>query len=279
MIDPAIAAEYLAEGWPVVPVDGKAVIVKWGVFQDRLPTSEEVASLPWRRATGLAVVIGPALWQQHPNLWCLEIEARHRAHAEPWLDREVPHWRSAGLVAESGGGGLHVYAESASAVRSTRYAWGEIRGRGNICVLPPSRHPSGRRYRWLSAVEAIGLNPADVPGAEERERFDFDEDSGPIGEGERNDTIFRLGCRLRACGLAKDEIAAALRVVNASRCRPPLDVEEVGTITESVAGFKRGEGVTLIHVRADEKAADDPARKPKTRISAPVRLVTVTVGG
>jgi hypothetical protein len=256
MIDPAVAAEYLDEGWPVVPVEGKAVIVKWGVYQDRLPTSDELASFPWRRATGLAVVIGPALWQQHPNRWCLEIEARHRAHAEPWLDQEVPAWRSAGLVAESGGGGLHVYAESSAAVRSTRYAWGEIRGRGNICVLPPSHHASGRRYRWLSAVEPIRLDPADVPGAEERQRFDFDENSGPIGEGARNDTLFRLGCRLRHCGLTKGEIVAALSAVNAARCRPPLDAEDVKKIAESAGSYKRPAAVAVSGGTPNDRAAE-----------------------
>jgi hypothetical protein len=277
-IDDDVASEYLAEGWPVVPVVGKSVIVKWAAYQDRLPTTGELVSWPWRRATGIAVVIGPAFWQSHPNVWCMEIEARHRPHAEPWLDLEVPHWRSAGLVAESGGGGLHVYAESAAAVRSTRHAWGEIRGRGNICVLPPSFHASGRRYRWLSVVEPIRLDPADVPGIEERERLHFDEDSGPIGEGARNDTIFRLGCRLRYAGLTKDEIATALWVVNAARCRPPLEDEEVEGIAESVAGFQRGQGCILVRVSPDQKAEDSPATNLKGRKTTPGRLVTVTVG-
>jgi hypothetical protein len=258
----AVAAGHLDEGWPVVPVAGKAVIVKWKAYQDRLPTPDELVSWPWSRATGLAVVIGSALWQRHPYRWALEIEARHRAHAEPWLDQEVPEWRSAGLVVESGGGGLHVYAESAAAVRSTRHAWGEIRGHGNICVLPPSRHPSGRRYRWLADVEPIRLDPADVPGREERDRFHFDEDSGPIGEGARNDTLFRLGCRLRYCGLTGGEIGTALRVVNRSRCRPALADEEVAAIATSAASYPVGDGCVVIRVPAGEQFPNlpDPLR-------------------
>src|SRR5262249_30523075 len=147
------------------------------------------------------VVIGPALWQRHPNAWCLEIEARHRDHAEGWLDQEVPEWRSAGRGGGAGGGGGGGYAPPGAPGRAPRHARGGSRRRGNICVLPPSRHPSGRRYRWLSAVEPIRLEPGDVPGVAERERLRFDEESGPIGAGERNDTLFRLGCRLRSCGL------------------------------------------------------------------------------
>jgi hypothetical protein len=260
-----IAADHVADGWPVVPVAGKAVIVKWGIYEDRLPTGDELAAFPWRRATGLAVVVGPALWQTHPNLWCLEIEARHRAHAEPWLDLEVPHWRSAGLVAESGGGGLHVYAESAAAVRSTRHAWGEIRGRGNICVLPPSLHPtSGCRYRWLTRVEPIRLEPAIVPGAQERERLVFDEDSGPIPEGARNATLFRLGCRLRYCGLTGAEIAGALAAVNASRCRPPLAGHEIAAIAESAAGYEKGDGCVIVRVPMGRETAASPGAEPES---------------
>jgi hypothetical protein len=245
----AVAADYLARGWPIVLVVGKLPPIPWKVFQDRLPTPDELAGWPWHRATGLAVVIGPALWQTNANLWCMEIEARHRDHAEPWLNQEVPEWRSAGLVAESGGGGLHVYAESAAAVRSTRYAWGEVRGAGNICVLPPSRHPSGRRYRWLADVEPIRLEPADVPGIEERQRFSFDEQSGDIATGVRNDTLFRLGCRLRWCGLSADEVGTALRVVNTSRCRPPLADEEVEKIAGSAATYDRGAAATSAPAR------------------------------
>jgi hypothetical protein len=232
-----VATAYLDHGWPVVPVHGKAVMVRWKPYQDDLPTPSDVAGWPWDRATGLAVVIGPAFWVRHPHRWCLEIEARHRAEAEPWLDAELGHWRTAGLVAESGGGGLHVYCETSAAVRSTGYRWGEIRGAGNICVLPPSRHPSGRLYRWLVAVEPVVLDPAAVPGSAERDRLCFDEDSGLIDEGARNDTLFRLGCRLRRCGLASEEVSATLAVVNASRCRPPLDEAEVAKIARSAGCY------------------------------------------
>ena len=64
-----IAVDYLAREWPVIPVAGKAALVKWGPFQHRLPTQEELETWPWDRATGVAIVIGPGLWQHHPFLW------------------------------------------------------------------------------------------------------------------------------------------------------------------------------------------------------------------
>src|SRR5262249_12875240 len=152
----------------------------WGAYQERLPTADEVAAWPWQQATGLAVVVGPALWQHHAYLWVLEAEGRHRGHAEGWLDLELPHWRSAGVVAESGGGSLHVYCEASAPVETCFCPWGELRGEGAVCVLPPSRHPNGRLYRWLAETEPILLDPSEVPGAEERTRLRFGPDSGPI---------------------------------------------------------------------------------------------------
>jgi hypothetical protein len=241
-----------------VPVIGKRPPVEWKPYQDSLPTEAELASWSWSQATGVAVVIGPALWARHGFVWCMEIEGRHLAHGAGWLDLEVPQWRSAGLVCESGSGGRHVYCEASAPIKTRFYDWGELRGAGAICVLPPSRHPNGRRYRWLSAVEPIRLDPAGVPGAEERERFDFDEDSGPIGEGGRNDTLFRLGCRLRACGLTADEILATVRVVNRSRCKPPLEDGEVEAIAKQAAGYERGDGFTLLHVHTGANLPNPP---------------------
>jgi hypothetical protein len=177
---------YLGRGWPVVPVSGKLPLVAWKRYQTEIPTPDELAGWPWCRAIGLAVVIGPDFWRAHPYRWCLEIEARHRAEAEPWLDAEFGHWRTAGLVCESGGGGLHVYCEAAAAVRSTVYPWGEIRGAGNISVLPPSGHPSGRRYRWLVAVEPLLLGPDAVPGVTIRDHVQRDREDDR-DEGERPD--------------------------------------------------------------------------------------------
>src|SRR5215217_1171522 len=90
------ANEYRERSFPVVPVIGKEAIVKWKSYQERLPTKDEMERWRWDDATGLAIVIGPGLWANHRYLWVLEIEARHREHAEPWLDAEIPHWRSAG---------------------------------------------------------------------------------------------------------------------------------------------------------------------------------------
>jgi AAA domain/Primase C terminal 1 (PriCT-1)/Bifunctional DNA primase/polymerase, N-terminal len=62
--------------------------------------------------------------------------------------------------------------------------------------------------------------------------------SATIPRGERNTTLLSLGGTMRYRGLQKDEILAALLVVNARRCDPPLDEEEVRRIAASLASYE-----------------------------------------
>jgi len=62
--------------------------------------------------------------------------------------------------------------------------------------------------------------------------------SATIPSGERNTTLLSLGGTMRYRGLQKDEILAALLVVNAKRCDPPLDEGEVRRIAASLAAYE-----------------------------------------
>lgn len=234
------ALDYLARGWPVVPVTGKRPAIPWGEYQSRPPSRDEFETWDWSRATGLAIIIGPALWQAEPGLWVLDVEAEHRQEAEAWLDSEMPHWRT-GLVVATGGGGWHVYCVAPGPVTTSPCTWGEVRGGGSICVLPPSVHPdTGARYTWHSDGEPVRLDPDWVPGY----RGSFGPnghvggDSGPIPEGQRNDTLFRIAGRLRGDGHGYEAIVAHLRRINAERCRPPLPDAEVVKIAGSAARYE-----------------------------------------
>ena len=62
-----------------------------------------------------------------------------------------------------------------------------------------------------------------------------------IPEGERNDTLTRMGGKLRYEGLTYEEIRAALLAFNEKRCKPPLEIAEVENIAKSVSKYKPGE--------------------------------------
>jgi hypothetical protein len=60
-------------------------------------------------------------------------------------------------------------------------------------------------------------------------------DAPVVHEGERNDTLYKLGCALRGTkNMDQDEITSILIEYNETKCNPPLDEEEVLGIVDSV---------------------------------------------
>jgi hypothetical protein len=259
-----LVEQYTTLGLVTVPVSGKRPVsvvldehgqplrrpdgspVRWQPFIERPPSDAELEAFEWEKATGLAVVIGRASWQAWPYLWCLDIETAFRGEAEQWLDQHVPEWR-AGVVVETGGGGLHVYFLSPHPVATGVVRWGEVRGQGSLCVLPPSWHPeTGRTYRWLSErwTNLPQLEPTAVPGYGGRAENGHQVEPLDVGRvlegvplGQRNQTLFRLACKLRGAGIPL-EWATRLVTEAASRCTPPWgsgpDEEPVERLVERV---------------------------------------------
>ena len=228
----ARAAEaYRTLGLQVVPVDGKRPLVPWRELVDRWLADDEFRALPWERATGLALVLGPATWRRFPGLWVLDVESAWVGEATAWLDATIPDWRQR-VASRTGGGGLHVFLTSPDGrpVPTHPIRWGEVRGEACLVVLPPSIHPNGTRYGWLSCDwgRIAALDPGVVPDyARTADRTQPANDPLDVAEvlsgvelGRRNQTLFRLACKLRAADVPE---AWAARLVSeaASRCDPP----------------------------------------------------------
>jgi hypothetical protein len=133
------------------------------------------------------------------------------------------HYRLDGPLAQTGSG-WHLYlAPTGSGNRAGLLEQVDWRGRGGYVVAPPSRHASGRQYRWLQPLTAIlppvplplrrllgparSHPPAPAPAA----RFQPTPASHPYGqaaleqelakvahapEGRRNHTLYQAGIRL-----------------------------------------------------------------------------------
>lgn len=72
-------------------------------------------------------------------------------------------------------------------------------------------------------------------------------DSGIVGQGERNDYLFKRACRLRKAGFSTTEMLSFIRGLNRERCKPPLDNEEVEYLVKSASKSKnRDSGFKLI---------------------------------
>ena len=75
-----------------------------------------------------------------------------------------------------------------------------------------------------------------------------------VDEGQRNDFLFKKVCRLRKAGLERDEILAALIMMNEQRCNPPLPDTELETIANSACKYEKG----TVQEDVDEKSKSLP---------------------
>ncbi len=118
------------------------------------------------------------------------------------------------------------------------------RGDGGYIVVPPSVHPSKKRYRWEVAPEEAELTSlplwldnhwkatdghvsvavSDAPEVPER-----------IAKGARNAWLASYAGTMRRRGATFEEIYAALSIANATRCDPPLPDYEVRSTARSIA--------------------------------------------
>jgi hypothetical protein len=122
----------------------------------------------------------------------------------------------------------------------------DIRATGGYALVPPSVHPSGRRYAWsVDSTNKIAEAPAwllakivdTANGSEatppsEWRRLATD----GVAEGARNDTVARLTGHLLRHYVDARVTLELVRTWNASRCRPPLADKEVVAIVNSIAG-------------------------------------------
>lgn len=117
----------------------------------------------------------------------------------------------------------------------------DIKCEGGYVVAAPSIHRSGNRYQWIDGFDIFSVHRAECPSwlldlVEERseeENIDTDEEiDTEIKEGRRNETLFKLGCKLKRRGLNKEELFLFLMGKNQAHCKPPLDELEIKQITK-----------------------------------------------
>jgi len=242
------ALEYLARGWSVIPVEprGKRPLVAWLEFQDRQPTAAEVAGWfgHWPEAN-LGIVTGVV-----SGLAVLDVDAGHGG-AQSLVGLENAHGPlPRTITVATGGGGRHLYFSHPGGVVHNKVGLAagiDLRGDGGCVVAPPSLHPSGRRYAWvpggapgqerlaslppwLRQLARPGPGRAGHPLTHWRERV-----RRRTLEGERNNTIASLAGHLFWHGVDAEVVFELLEAWNREHCEPPLPVEEVARVVESIA--------------------------------------------
>jgi Bifunctional DNA primase/polymerase, N-terminal/Primase C terminal 1 (PriCT-1) len=170
------------------------------------------------------------------------------------LDKETPEamqvWNSLPETVEAETGrGRHRYYNipKGTRARSRKLAPGlDFKGDDGYVVAPPSVHPSGARYRWISSNSEMAslpdefLEPESVNNVDNSRRLEIAQrcaiaEDTPIPEGTRNETLTRIAGRLHDGSRDLETLAVELIVINEARCTPPLPQSEVRGIAKSIA--------------------------------------------
>jgi hypothetical protein len=262
----AAALDYLAKGKSVIPIctplpegagcrqhgvnckgPGKTPLIPWREYQQRRATEAEV-DLWFARwpSANLGMVTGAISGT-------VVVDADDAAAVNFAMSQGEGELASAPMVQTGKGAHWHIQAPDEEVRNFARKRPGlDFRGDGGYVLLPPSLHRSGVRYRWHATEEDMGGRPPVPPwlmellhgtkpepkagealAEEDGERLDYDRFVEGVGEGQRNDLIFRLASSLRARGIDY-EVAHLTLLGAAARCVPPMDDDEAVGILDRV---------------------------------------------
>lgn len=233
------AIDIAKRGWPVFPCapSGKTPLTKHGLIE---ASADSTAIEMWWSAKPTANVAV----RTGNGLVVLDVDGEAGADALAALERAQMR-RLPPTVSVKTGNGQHYYFSHQGEIRNSAGLLGDhldIRGDGGYVIAPPSVHPSGVAYQWDGCpgdVEVAPLPTWIVKLLSRPERRSATRPvSGSIPDGRRNDELASLAGSMRRRGMGNTEIAAALKVTNAERCRPPLDDREVEAIASSVARYE-----------------------------------------
>ena len=238
------ALDYGRLGWSVIPIEcrGKQPLIRWEVYQYRHPDAGEV--FQWFRHwpdANIAIVTGVV-----SGLVVLDIDPRQGADAalQELVRLHGPMTQT--VEARTGGGGCHLYFDHPGEILHNRVGLApgvDLRGDGGYVVAPPSVHASGEPYRWGRSPDICRLAP--LPDWLRETTEEQSRRGHPLShwgrllrkgavQGERNNTIASLAGHLLWHGVDSEVTTELLLTWNATRCRPPLEPEEVVRTVASI---------------------------------------------
>ena len=235
-------------GWKTCADQGKHPRTKRG--RDDATTDPDLIRRYWGQWPHANIGIATG---HESGLAVIDSDPRHGgAEGLAQLEREhgpLPHT----IETITGGDGRHLFF-AYSAHETIKNSVGklapgvDVRGDGGYIIAPPSLHLAGKSYEWELAHHPEETTLATIPAwvmscghaatnGHHSPAFVTPEE---IREGGRNDTLFRLGCSLRARGVSEVAIRAALIAENQERCVPPLADTEVAAIGVQVLKYEPG---------------------------------------
>ena len=230
-----LAAEYVDSGWSVLPVrpeEKRPYMTNWLQYtKTRAPKAMVESWFTSLTGAGVGAVTGKI-----SNMVVLDVESTCPYSIEDLLKKYPTQ-----MIARSGGGGWHLYYQyptnqSRVSNRVRIFEGADLRADGGFIVLPPTMHPSGKRYEWVKRGP-LGAFPVALLELQAQPRVQEEgwitEALRGVSEGGRNDTCARLAGYFFKKGMNADIVEALLLDWN-ERNEPPLPVHEVRTTIKSI---------------------------------------------
>lgn len=139
--------EYAKCGMAIIPLQpkSKSPIMRWKHFQTAAPSIEQVEEWAARfRFANWAVIPGPASGD------LVVVDFDDFAGYERWRNDWPDIAQAAPTVATKRGRHVYLMTQAVEVSGGMADYCGEVKGCGTIALLPPSVHPSGHRYQWIS---------------------------------------------------------------------------------------------------------------------------------
>ncbi len=197
------------------------------------------------------------------KVWVLDIDPRNGGYdsLESW-EAEYGILPDT-LRARTGGGGMHIFFALPAGMVLKKgplhkdYPGIDVQAENSQIVLAPSVHYSGNRYTWETPLDTpLAEAPAALVEMIRGDRgstagsgaggagVDIDKlmAGGGIASGERNNTMYKVACKYaRQFGVETDEqkrlVIGAVRTFNSEFVKPPLELDELLTLTRSALDF------------------------------------------
>jgi len=149
----------------------------------------------------------------------------------------------------TGGGGRHLFFKwpQSGVVKNSAGKLGaclDVRGEGGYVVMPPSVHPSGRKYVWsVDSGDQIVPAPAwllhliaNPQGKRPTPVSEWRSLMKGVPEGQRNQSLARIAGKLLRSRIDPFMALELCLAWNETRCVPPLPHDEVTQTVNSIAG-------------------------------------------
>ena len=250
---------YYDYGWTIIPVkkgEKRPGLPEWKSFQNRRPTTSELRTWFQNPDTGVGLITGAK-----SGVIVIDEDSYKEKGVEVKLDSP--------LIVKTGRGGKHYYFKYTEGVTNAvnKDKSIDVRGEGGFVVLPPTKHPNGNGYEWLTELpdNLSGLPTLDESFAKEiasgslSKNLDINEYMY-VSEGGRNDSLHRIACSL-INKMSESDAFQTIVGINANY-DPPLSDRELGTVFKSAMAFVKS------HPKDDFKAKITAEKKQEKEVKA-----------